>query len=147
MSYQNSGVTLSKVYYSNTKYHLCMNSVSPHWRSILYLRENSRCNIKALFLSIKYDSESVNIVSKIPNIVKSQYVYQIVLIHQILNSNRSKIYHSDPRYQFSMNTASPFDSHLKNHKKIQITHQIRMVFPKNMTFIMRWSKRDNHLNK
>ena len=52
MSYQNSGVILSKVYYINTTYHFGMNSALPLWRPILYLRENSKCNIIAAYLSI-----------------------------------------------------------------------------------------------
>ena len=52
MSYQNSGVILSKVYYINTTYHFGMNSDLPLWRPILYLRENSKCNITAAYLSI-----------------------------------------------------------------------------------------------
>ena len=50
MSYQNSGVILSKVYYINTTYHFGMNSDLPLWRPILYLRENSKCNIIAAYL-------------------------------------------------------------------------------------------------
>ena len=55
MSYQNSGLILSKVCYSNTTHHFCMNSALPLLRPVLHLRENSKCNMKAASLSIKYD--------------------------------------------------------------------------------------------
>ena len=46
-----------------------MNSALSPLRSILHLRENSKCSRKAAYLSIKYDCKYVNI--KIPNIGKS----------------------------------------------------------------------------
>ena len=38
--YQNSGLTPSKLYYSNTRCHFCMNSVFPPIRAVLHLRKN-----------------------------------------------------------------------------------------------------------
>ena len=53
-----------------------MNSALPLLRPILHLRENSKCNIKAAYLSIKYDGKYINNTSKIPNIGKSDSRHQ-----------------------------------------------------------------------
>ena len=104
MSYQNSGGILSKVYCINVTHHFWMNSVWPIWRPILYLRENSKCNIIVAYLSIWYDSEYVNIESKISNILKG-----------------------DSRHHFCTKTPSPF---LDLQKNVQIIHQIVVFSPK-----------------
>ena len=52
MSYQNSRVILSKFYCINVTHHFWMNSVLLIWMPILYLRENSKCNIIVAYLSI-----------------------------------------------------------------------------------------------
>ena len=105
MSYQNSGLILSKVCYSNATHHFCMNSALPLLRPVLHLRENSKCNMKAASLSIKYDLKYVNIVSKIPNIVKS-----------------------DPRYQFCTKTSSLFLRHLLDLQKTSKLHAKSLSF-------------------
>ena len=76
-----------------------MNSALPLLRSILYLREDSKCNIKAAYLFIKFDAKYVNIVSKIPNIVKS-----------------------DSRHQFCTKTPSLFLRHLLDLQKTSKLH-------------------------
>ena len=52
--YQNSGVTPSKAYYSNTRNHFCMNSALLLLRGITF-EKNSKCDTKASDLSVRYD--------------------------------------------------------------------------------------------
>ena len=54
--YQSSGMTPSKVYYSNARHNSCMISSLVPLRSILHLRKSSKCNTKGAYFSIKYDS-------------------------------------------------------------------------------------------
>ena len=85
--YQCSGVTPSKVYYSNTGHHFCVNWALLSLRPILQL-------------------------SKIPNIAKNWCVFsqytpnEILLIHQTLNSSRPKVYYYDARHQFYIKSPS-----------------------------------------
>ena len=54
ISYQSSGVTPSKVYYSNTRQPFWMNTALLPLRDIVNLRKNSKCNTKGVYLSVKY---------------------------------------------------------------------------------------------
>ena len=102
MSYQNSGVILSKFYCINATYHFWMNSVLPIWRPILYWRKNSKCNIIVAY------GKYVNIVWKITNLVKS-----------------------DSRHHFCKMIPSLFLRHLLDlQKNFQIIHQILIFSPK-----------------
>ena len=51
--YQSSGMTPSKVYYSNTRYHFSMNSALFPLRPILHLTKNPKCNTKGVYFSTK----------------------------------------------------------------------------------------------
>ena len=62
--YQNSSVTPSKVYCSNTRYLFCKNLTLLPLRAALHLRKNSKFDMKAVYLSVRYDSWYVNIVLK-----------------------------------------------------------------------------------
>ena len=55
MSYENSSVTVSKIYCSSTRNHFCINSGLSYWRPIYYFRENFKENVKEAYMSIKYD--------------------------------------------------------------------------------------------
>ena len=55
MFYQSSGMTPSKVYYSNTRHHFRMNSALLPLRAILHLRKDSKYNRKGAYIPIKYD--------------------------------------------------------------------------------------------
>ena len=51
--YQNSGLTQSKVYYSNTRYQFCMNLALLPLRPVLHLRKNSKhCDKLVQFFSM-----------------------------------------------------------------------------------------------
>ena len=77
--YQNSNLTQSKVHYSNARLQFCMNWALLSLRPILHLIKYSK-RYKKLF---SHDA---------PN--------EVLLIHQILNSSRPKVYYGDPRHQF-----------------------------------------------
>ena len=51
---QSSGVTSSKVSYSNTIHHFCMNTALLPLRTTLDLKKNSSCNTKEAYLSGRY---------------------------------------------------------------------------------------------
>ena len=50
--YENSGVTPSKLYYSNIKHTFRMNKALLPLRTILHLRKNSKCNTKGTHYSV-----------------------------------------------------------------------------------------------
>ena len=60
--YQNSGLTPSKLYYSNTRCHFHMNSTLPPTRAILHLRKNANVLYQNLDLtqSKVYYSNAIN---------------------------------------------------------------------------------------
>ena len=79
--YQNSDLTQSKIYYSNTRHRLCINRALLALRSILHFKKNSK-HQKNWCISSHYATN------------------WILLIHRILNSGRTKVYYSDARYSF-----------------------------------------------
>ena len=87
MSILYSNSTQPKVYYSNTRPQFCMNRALFSFRAILHLR-------------------------KIPNVAKNWCVFsqyapnEILLICQILNSSRTKIFYGNVRHKFYMKTPS-----------------------------------------
>ena len=51
--YKNSGLTPTKLYYSNTRHHFRMNAALLPLRAILHLRKNSKYNTKGAYYSLK----------------------------------------------------------------------------------------------
>ena len=80
--YQNLDLTQSKICYGITRHQFYMNETLLSSRPILYLRrkKSKHCN------KLEHFSQCA------PN--------EILLIHQILNSNEPKIFYSDARHKF-----------------------------------------------
>ena len=78
--YQSSGVTPSKVYYSNTRHSFCITS----FKTILQLRKYCKCDTKRACLSV---SMAVN----------------MSILYKNSDLTQSVVYYSNTRYQFCMN--------------------------------------------
>ena len=76
-----------KIYHTNTRHQFCMNSILPPWRSILYLRENSKCNIKAAYLSINMTVSMLILYQKFQTLSKLSILIVICTKWNYYNSS------------------------------------------------------------